>query len=1034
MLDVLLEFAGEAILTVAGPTAKSVLARRRRARASDLPRWNGIVPSGPAKNAVLDAIQKLQVSEAEAESIAAFVESGEGALLIRYIAVDVLTGRDAKVDVALAEQATALMTLCPTCQISRPERLAPQVVHLMMRAVQVALAELRAVDPDYAKELRQLAIGERQAHLLADLSPNSRALWDVTAHQPDSLVKELAAYCSDLAAMTATLSVPSIQEERRVPLRALYIEPEIDRQVTAAVAEETALSRVLSERSMLVVLGDPGGGKSTLVKATVHQLATDAAASGYAAVPILVPLARYWNAQTADRSLGLIDFAAQEIRSQGAANLDAKALRYLLATGRLVMFFDGFDEVLDVPTRIDIRDRIETLSRRYRGCSVVVTSRQTGYYEAPLDGTDFLQLKIGSMTVEKVQRFAATFFKLSVADDREWSEMVHRFMDETNRAADLRRNPLMLGLLCLLYESGRSIPRNQADLFRDCALLLFSRWDSRRGIHTEIADAETAENAIAAIALSIFDSSGDEVSDSWLRFELQDFYRREASDDGRAAARFARDVLDLWRGRKWLLVTTGHRDGEEWFRFSHRTFLEYFAATQLAYECGTAAELWNRIRPLVITRSAVVYCLLAAQLHSRSKRGAGEAMLAVLDAEMKISDQWAGWNISAFASELLLAIRADSAAKAECCTEIVSIIQELIPIKDTYPEDGDVYAEVLGGDSDRTGDAEVVYDEDDYDNEAEHDYGLNFGQATLPLMSLARGADEPRDLMLRQIGEILHDRLADQQADRARVLKLCLELPQFVYLEGWQGLSKSQKEAFASWAVTVRDAALSNDSNWRGVTGRDFWLDVYLARSGVSSLPEFIGNWSGAGALLGGWGLALVSPPPAGTVLHRIATVVAHHLAPADLAADELLTSARPMLRDVLTGADGLYDDELFEKLPEFEASVFPSDARLDIARLSDEARAGLIYLLAVLAMMGERRAPDWFAKAADDWSGKSLATAAAVIVYPGYAAETAEAVYNCIGDRAVQLEVLSALNLCVEGVLDPLTEVMDSDELAAGD
>lgn len=63
----------------------------------------------------------------------------------------------------------------------------------------------------------------------------------------------------------------------------------------------------------------------------------------------------------------------------------------------------------------------------------------------------------------------------------------------------------------------------------------------------------------------------------------------EAQDDARAAAE---EFVEFCRGRMWVFSDAGTTaSGERLYAFTHRTFLEYFAAAQVAYDSDTL--LWR---------------------------------------------------------------------------------------------------------------------------------------------------------------------------------------------------------------------------------------------------------------------------------------------------------------------------------------------------------------------------------------------------------------------------------------------------------
>jgi predicted NACHT family NTPase len=83
----------------------------------------------------------------------------------------------------------------------------------------------------------------------------------------------------------------------------------------------------------------------------------------------------------------------------------------------------------------------------------------------------------------------------------------------------------------------------------------------------------------------------------------------ESGDDARAAAA---EFVEFCRGRMWVFSEVGTTaTGENLYAFTHRTFLEYFAAAWLAYDCDTPERLARRLAPRIAREEWPVVAELA---------------------------------------------------------------------------------------------------------------------------------------------------------------------------------------------------------------------------------------------------------------------------------------------------------------------------------------------------------------------------------------------------------------------------------------
>ncbi|TGN49408.1 NACHT domain-containing protein [Paracoccus liaowanqingii] len=146
-----------------------------------------------------------------------------------------------------------------------------------------------------------------------------------------------------------------------------------------------------------VILGDPGGGKTTLTQHICHalsqQIVLEAAnpLDGHFDIrdlklPLRIVLRRFEARVKSDPKYNLLDYLKDDLRSQ-FFNSDERALCFvnqLLKTGQAVIIFDGLDEILDISMRREIVTMVENFTHQSPACPCLVTSRIVGYADAPM--------------------------------------------------------------------------------------------------------------------------------------------------------------------------------------------------------------------------------------------------------------------------------------------------------------------------------------------------------------------------------------------------------------------------------------------------------------------------------------------------------------------------------------------------------------------------------------------------------------------------------------------------------------------------
>ena len=93
----------------------------------------------------------------------------------------------------------------------------------------------------------------------------------------------------------------------------------------------------------------------------------------------------------------------------------------------------------------------------------------------------------------------------------------------STNAQDLRQNPLLLGLMAWPFYMKGDVPTNRPEIYRECAILMFERWDQRRGIEARIPSDFDMLHLFTRLAAKIYGNSDleDGVDSTWLRSEIR---------------------------------------------------------------------------------------------------------------------------------------------------------------------------------------------------------------------------------------------------------------------------------------------------------------------------------------------------------------------------------------------------------------------------------------------------------------------------------------------------------------------------------
>ncbi len=211
----------------------------------------------------------------------------------------------------------------------------------------------------------------------------------------------------------------------------------------------TRLSDVMREQSdnRLLVLGDPGAGKTThLLELAADQVGAARRDEG-APVPLVLLLSTW-----VDGPDGLAGWIAAEARQR--YTIDTDQTMAWLASGSLMLLLDGLDEV-DETLRERCLTSIEEFCTdpRHRACGLVLTSRTQEFRE--------LRRKLSVSGAVRVLPLSEEQIAHTLAEGGPQLAALRRAVQEEPALADLLTTPLMLGVAVLAFarlEPGTPLP------------------------------------------------------------------------------------------------------------------------------------------------------------------------------------------------------------------------------------------------------------------------------------------------------------------------------------------------------------------------------------------------------------------------------------------------------------------------------------------------------------------------------------------------------------------------------------------------
>jgi formylglycine-generating enzyme required for sulfatase activity len=210
---------------------------------------------------------------------------------------------------------------------------------------------------------------------------------------------------------------------------------------------------------VMVILGAPGSGKSTILKRLERDYYREQVEAGSNCLPFLVPLNRY-EYESFDKKVTPQDFL--EAEWQTAYGDTGLTLESLLKEGRLLLLLDAINEIKHSTSKeygqlINLWRKF-SIDQQKRGNRIIFTCRSLDYSQS-LSGPEMRvpNVELQPLTVEKIREFLEVYLQ---ERNREVFEGIRN-----NGTLGFYNNPYFLSLLCKQIGESGEVPNGRASLF-----------------------------------------------------------------------------------------------------------------------------------------------------------------------------------------------------------------------------------------------------------------------------------------------------------------------------------------------------------------------------------------------------------------------------------------------------------------------------------------------------------------------------------------------------------------------------------------
>jgi formylglycine-generating enzyme required for sulfatase activity len=407
-----------------------------------------------------------------------------------------------------------------------------------------------------------------------------------------------------------SLNVPSFQKSI-VPLE---------------TSRRNLISESLRQRQHLVILGDPGSGKSTFLRHLAWALAMRSLdqpdqektfigwSDDYQLLPILLPLRSVARRLGHDGAQPATVYAIlrDEIQSYNLTEVDS-LLRGSLHRGAAILLLDGLDEV-PIEVADGIADRLTTLqvihsfAQLHPRARIIITCRSRAFADDLRSLLGWNVEMLVPFTLRQIRHFISAWYAELVITGQlsheQAAQMEHALVATILMRSKLRAiagTPLLLTMMVLLLYNQGMLPRDLPQLYERILDLLLGRWDQVRDARS-LAEATGlpeigSERIHALLGRLSYEAQKGAVSENGHRRLV----RRDVRDELIAffeAAQLpapwssAQRCLDYFEQRSGLLVP----DSNDSYVFAYLPLQEHYAGRHIALGSDDPVTLVMRHR------------------------------------------------------------------------------------------------------------------------------------------------------------------------------------------------------------------------------------------------------------------------------------------------------------------------------------------------------------------------------------------------------------------------------------------------------
>lgn len=398
--------------------------------------------------------------------------------------------------------------------------------------------------------------------------------------------------------------------------------------------ESLDLALVISkERGHVVILGQPGAGKTTSMKKICKDFLIEKKNIPNHSFPVVIKLRDKKITATSTPIFTTLqsicpliinwpEDVRKKLKSEQLWEIEYFTYLNYIDALKPIIILDGFDELPDQNSREHLLEEFRSLTNQFRYAKFILTCR-SGEFNYSITNT--FVFEIAPLSDSKIKLLCSHW----LADETRAEKFY--LAVKNSPFADTAIKPLLLAHLCAIYERIGEIPNLPKTVYKKVVRLLIEEWDEQQSIKRSSKFNEfSPDQKLDFLEQLAFTLTIENQRSEFDRAELLGVYKRICKNFSLPSAA-AIDVLEELESHSGLFIQSGF----DKYEFPHKSIQEYLSAEYIVRSPSLTEAIFhveklaNEFAIMVAISPNASKCLIELALNHFSNTGISISFLNV---------------------------------------------------------------------------------------------------------------------------------------------------------------------------------------------------------------------------------------------------------------------------------------------------------------------------------------------------------------------------------------------------------------------